>query len=491
MILIPIGLNSKIKDPPFVVAAIVVVTIFISYLNFIPLREYSKDYFNKPDRQQYFYSLRTIYIKNCDLFQSKDVCRSLNEFSKNDTVQNLYTVHGELKHYFPGDKKEAVPIFAKVVSDWQNETYMKEVLEKKGQLGALNELRILSVDNDFTLKKMHLENSFYSKENPTLLALIKSQFIHSGWTHLIGNLIFFFFFGACLEQAVGRTWLLAIYFMGGTAGMVFQQFSALPDGMILMGASANIFACAGAFLRLFWRQSLRLWFSFFFVINKKVDLPTWLFFFAFVIIQQLEGLARQSGSGVAYWAHIMGFLVGGFMAHAWAKRNAFDSSSDVIFPYENDMLRAAEQVVGCEQKQNIILDLLYYSPYHVPSYKFLNKMMQACTCHPRCGLAQEKDFLATQASQLLKKMISTQRLEDAKELYLFLKSQDCASLKMTRHLTSEDTIVLGNALYSIGEREIVKELFQSIIKETTGEAKIVFEQFVDSLNREGGIKNVG
>ncbi|MCB9073394.1 MAG: rhomboid family intramembrane serine protease [Bdellovibrionaceae bacterium] len=491
MIFIPIGLQAKIKDPPFLVAGIIVVTVFLSILNFPILSKYEKDFYNHPQRQKYFFQLRSLYIKNCDIFQKEDMCAVLKEFQKNDSIRNPLVAHSDLLRYFQALSKQKTKDYQSIVGVWQDESFVRKGLSVNDRVDALNELRIISVNDDVLIKELQVKAGVYSKKHPSVIALIKAQFIHSDWVHLIGNLIFFFFFGACLEQAVGRSWLMGIYMIGGTIGLYINQLFAPNESAIILGASANIFACAGAFLRLYWQQSLRLWFNFLFVVNKTIELPTWTFFIFFVIVQQVEGVSRGA-AGVAYIAHIVGFAVGAVMAHMWSQQKKFNPNKDIIFPYEKTMIEEITNThLGCARKIDLALDVMYYHPLNSVAYQKLFDVLTSCDCTKRCVLQEQTRFVEEQASYLLKEYLKEKCTEEAGSFYLELNNFKTTSLLLLKELTSEDIIRLGNNLYTRGYKNEVKELFRMVAEESNAEIKIVFDQFLDSLEREEVFKNVG
>lgn len=492
MIFIPIGLNSKIKDPPFLAAGIIIVTAFVSILSFSMVKEYNRDFFNHPERQKYFHALRNLYVNNCDIFQSEDVCRVLSQFSMYDSDRNPLVAHSDLQRYFEKLSPKQTKRMSGIIQDWMSESRLRRAFIKRDRVDAINELRVWTVTNDLVIQKMHRDRDLYSRQNATVFALIKAQLLHGDWLHLMGNLLFFFFFGACLEQAMGRSWLLAIYIMGGSAGLFFNQLLLSDDNTIIMGASANIFACAGAFLRLFWRQSLRIWFNFVFVINKTIELPTWTFFLFFVIIQQLEGMARAQATGVAYLAHAVGFIVGALLAQAWARQKKFESNHESIFPYEKKMLEViSSSQRACKERIDQALDLIYFSPFNVQAYRSLSFILSHCPCESKCDLKPEEQFVAESGTRLIKRLVNKKEWADAGSLYLELRSIGCDALLLLKDLTPGDTIHLGNHLYNNGYINEVKELFTSMLTEVNGEVKLIFEQFLDSLNREQEEKHVG
>lgn len=145
-----------------------------------------------------------------------------------------------------------------------------------------------------------------------------SAFVHAGWLHLIGNMIFLWLAGSLLEDRWGRWRYLAFYGAGAIASTLV--FNAFYDGpaTLLVGASGAVSASLGAFLVLFHRAKIKIFYWFFFRIVGTFEmaaylaLPLWFANQVFWAYMQSEGMA----TGVAYTAHIGGFVFGAVVAFA-------------------------------------------------------------------------------------------------------------------------------------------------------------------------------
>jgi membrane associated rhomboid family serine protease len=129
-----------------------------------------------------------------------------------------------------------------------------------------------------------------------------SMFLHGGWMHLLGNMWFLWLFGDNVEEALGSVRYLLFYFLVGTVGALTQSYS-LPDSRApMIGASGAVAGVLGGYLMLYPRARIVssvffLWF---------VDLPAWVFLGLWFFGQFL----LPTGSGVAWMAHVGGFLAG-------------------------------------------------------------------------------------------------------------------------------------------------------------------------------------
>ena len=142
-------------------------------------------------------------------------------------------------------------------------------------------------------------------------ALLTSMFLHGGWMHLVGNLWFLWIFGNNIEDSMGHLRFVAFYLVTGLAAamthVLFDPGSAVP----MVGASGAISGIMGAYLVLYPRARVDTLF-FFFVFVRVVPLPAWLMLGYWMLIQ-LVGSASTAvggGGGVAYGAHIGGFVAG-------------------------------------------------------------------------------------------------------------------------------------------------------------------------------------
>lgn len=485
MVFIPIGLHSKIKDPPYLVAIIVVITAFVSITHFKKLDRFSSDYVNSSESQNYFYQLRSVYVNACDVFQPTQTCDLLIKFKNDDVVRNAFLANDDAKRYLVN----AQEIRDNLYSNWHSEEFMRERLREHNRLQELNELVLLSLTHKRNISALHKKYGLLSRHNLHILPVMKAQFTHSDWFHLLGNLVFFLFFGACIEQAMGRSWLLGVYFIGGTLGLISQLALGSSENVYVIGASANIFACAGAFLRLYWKQPLELLFSLFFVVNKTIHLPTWSFFLFFVVIQQISGLTDGGEGNVAYLAHIVGLAYGFSIAHYWAHKKQFVPSKYLIFPYEKEMLASVESRAQCKDKFNALVDLVFYAPNNIEAYEKFHKIHMACGCDPRCLSDGSRQFVGRQTAIVIKQLLLDKNLQTA--AHLFSKSMDmgCDAALVLREMTVSDVMTLGNHFYHLKAHAVLDHLFSGAIKTFKDEHKRAFEQFADSIKRERGGEN--
>jgi membrane associated rhomboid family serine protease len=157
-----------------------------------------------------------------------------------------------------------------------------------------------------------------------LPSLLTYQFAHLGWGHLLGNLFILFLAGPFVEDRWGRPLYAAFYLSAGVVAAL--MFVARYHGLNLplVGASGAIAGVMGAFLILFWNTKIRFLYWFFFFMVGTFEAPAWLmlplwFLKELFFAQAMDAVAPgEGGGGVAFWAHVWGFVFGVAVASAIA-----------------------------------------------------------------------------------------------------------------------------------------------------------------------------
>lgn len=150
-------------------------------------------------------------------------------------------------------------------------------------------------------------------------SLITYQFLHGGFVHIIGNMLFLWIFGNNIEDALGHFKFLLFYLLSGTAGGVAHSFIQSTSILPLIGASASVSGVLGAYLFLFPKAKVSTLFFFFFII-QIINVPAVIFIVFWFIIQIIN---VPSGSSVAYLAHVVGFLTGIVLVLIMKKRTGY------------------------------------------------------------------------------------------------------------------------------------------------------------------------
>ncbi len=145
-------------------------------------------------------------------------------------------------------------------------------------------------------------------EIPLPLTVFSSMFLHGGFLHLFGNMLYLWIFGNNIEDRLGHFRFLFFYLVCGLVAGLAQVFSNLESTVPMIGASGAVAGVLGAYLILFPRaRILTLFFIFIFV--RLIRLPA-LFVLGFWFFIQLIGVWGGSISNVAFFAHVGGFVAG-------------------------------------------------------------------------------------------------------------------------------------------------------------------------------------
>ena len=147
-----------------------------------------------------------------------------------------------------------------------------------------------------------------------LLTLFSSMFLHGGWMHLLGNMLYLYIFGDNVEDRLGHGAYLVFYLLCG-AGSALAQVYAQPDSPVpLIGASGAISGVLGAYFLLYPRARVLTLIPLF-VFFPVVEVSAFFFLGFWFLLQFLQGAISMTGGeaaagGVAWWAHAGGFVAG-------------------------------------------------------------------------------------------------------------------------------------------------------------------------------------
>jgi membrane associated rhomboid family serine protease len=147
------------------------------------------------------------------------------------------------------------------------------------------------------------------------ITVLTAMFMHASWSHIIGNMIFLWAFGPEIEDAMGRVRYLIFYLLGGLVAMLAQILADPHSTVPSLGASGAIAAVMGAFLITYPRDRIRA-VLFIFVFFTITFIPAFLLIGFWFLIQLIDAgsVARVQTGGVAYMAHVGGFIFGAVTA---------------------------------------------------------------------------------------------------------------------------------------------------------------------------------
>ena len=175
------------------------------------------------------------------------------------------------------------------------------------------------------------------QDQPSIVVTaLLSMFLHGGLLHIAGNMLFLWVFGNNVEDSMGRVRFLAFYVLGGIAALAGQYAVGSGEAVPLVGASGAVAGVLGGYLLLYPRARV-LTVVFIIFLFTLIEIPA-MFFLGFWILQQIAFGALDltnpvgGGGGVAYFAHIGGFVFGVIAIKLFARRRAAAASSRLGLP---------------------------------------------------------------------------------------------------------------------------------------------------------------
>lgn len=150
------------------------------------------------------------------------------------------------------------------------------------------------------------------------ITLFSSQFLHGGWLHLGGNMLFLWIFGNNIEDSLGHIKYLLFYLICGALAALAHWFFSMDSAIPSLGASGAIAGVMGAYILKYPKAKIVTLLPLYFVFTT-VRIPAFLFLGlwfiqqAFYSIASLPGTSIDAPGGVAYWAHAGGFIFGAIL----------------------------------------------------------------------------------------------------------------------------------------------------------------------------------
>jgi membrane associated rhomboid family serine protease len=201
-----------------------------------------------------------------------------------------------------------------------------ELARVQDQFGNLSEEVVCEGTGDFAAAQ-EANALEHTDEPPWFVTVFSSMFMHGGWLHIIFNMLFLWIFGNNIEDSMGKLRFVVFYLLGGIAALAAQVAINADSTIPTVGASGAIAAVLGGYLLLYPRaQVLTVIFLVFFFtfieIPAFIMLGIWLLLQFLPAVGQLANPEATGGGGVAYFAHLGGFLFGLAAIHLFAKRRS-------------------------------------------------------------------------------------------------------------------------------------------------------------------------
>ncbi len=155
---------------------------------------------------------------------------------------------------------------------------------------------------------------------------ITSMFMHGGWLHIIGNMWFLYIFGDNVEDSMGHVRFAIFYVFCGLAAAAAQIVSNPESAIPMVGASGAIGGVMGAYIILYPRVHVHMFIFLGFLVTT-IAVPAVFMLGYWLAIQLLSGLvsAGAQGGGVAFWAHVGGFVAGAVLIYFFRDKRLLDS----------------------------------------------------------------------------------------------------------------------------------------------------------------------
>jgi len=179
--------------------------------------------------------------------------------------------------------------------------------------------------HQFGVVPYHLAAFLGGSSRYSLLAVVlpffTSMFLHGSWMHVIGNMWFLYIFGDNVEDYLGHFKYLVFYLLTGLIAMLTQVAVNLHSTVPALGASGAIAGVLGAYFILYPRARVLTWFFVF-----VIWVPAWIILGYWFVLNFLSGTATalavqgQNMGGVAFWAHVGGFVSGALLVKVFGER---------------------------------------------------------------------------------------------------------------------------------------------------------------------------
>lgn len=156
-----------------------------------------------------------------------------------------------------------------------------------------------------------------------IFSIFTAMFLHGGWFHILGNMLYLWIFGENVEGQMGPKRFLSFYLTCGALATIAQIYANVDSRIPAVGASGAIAGILAAHFKLFPRGKIAVLVPVFYFLRTMV-IPAWLMIGFWVLLQILEvsqSSARSETGGVAYFAHLGGFIAGFLLMPVFLKKN--------------------------------------------------------------------------------------------------------------------------------------------------------------------------
>ena len=157
------------------------------------------------------------------------------------------------------------------------------------------------------------------------VTIFTAMFLHGGWFHILSNMWVLFIFGDNIEDRLGGGRYLVFYLLSGVAAGLLESFVLRGSSVPMIGASGAIAGVLGAYLILYPRARIASLVPIIFIFTI-IEIPATLFLLFWFVSQLFSGwltLQGSNGSGIAWWAHVGGFIFGMMAVNLFIQRRVY------------------------------------------------------------------------------------------------------------------------------------------------------------------------
>jgi membrane associated rhomboid family serine protease len=279
--LIPIGQESNtVRRVPWVTIAIIALCVIIHIFNAGAISEFEDKLFDIYNEIYEYYTSHPYLELDQELKQTFFINEELDEVLKSMTADK----------YSAGPDEEQLE---------EEQTYLDNLVEEL----------------DFTKKSLPFYKFGLVPKKKTFVGLIGHMFLHAGWLHLLGNLLYLYLLGPFIEDAWGKP-AYAVFYLGTGILAALAFATHYPNsGVPMVGASGAISGVMGGFLIRYWHARIRYFYMFSLLIRGTFTAPAWVmlpvgFIMELINASIMDSIVPGGGGGVAHWAHVWGFIFG-------------------------------------------------------------------------------------------------------------------------------------------------------------------------------------
>jgi membrane associated rhomboid family serine protease len=157
------------------------------------------------------------------------------------------------------------------------------------------------------------------------ITIFTAMFLHGGWFHILSNMWVLFIFGDNVEDRMGGVRYLVFYLLSGVAAALLESYLLIGSSVPMIGASGAIAGVLGAYLISFPRARVASLVPILFIFTI-IEIPATIFLLFWFVSQLFSGflaLEGSTGSGIAWWAHVGGFVFGMLAVNFFAQRRPY------------------------------------------------------------------------------------------------------------------------------------------------------------------------